>query len=472
MRRASEDGAATLALALVGLLGAGCQETGISNARPQIEVDPPSLSFGEVAMGSYLSETVTVRNTGTGWLEFDDVEIVNDDDRAFVVSAEPAAILSGEEWSLNVAYVPYDEITSQADLRLTTNAADDPVVDVALEGVGTRPVLDIDPTVLHFDTAEGATTETQVVILESTGSGAVLIQQLQVQADDGGAFDVDVPPSVALPYSLEPGHSIEVEVVHEPVEGETYTAELHVFSNDIHDEDQTVYLMAEPSGAGGSTPEVEITAPPSGYALEEGGVFDLEGVVSDADQDPETLVVYAQSSIDGNLGALAPAADGTVTLADVELSLGDHVVSLYAIDDQGNVGSAVIDVLIWEAGQTFEYVISGGDTPYHYFNVDDDISIMVNGTTVFFDNDGNQNLHAPVTIEAAVGDTIQIVAVDQVACTALLDALFLHLNEANIQQLNDDYAISACEDHEAYDPEYDGPWPNEFFNESYVIAIP
>jgi len=117
-------------------------------------------------------------------------------------------------------------------------------------------------------------------------------------------------------------------------------------------------------------------------------------------------------------------------------------------------------------------VISGGDTPYHYFMVDDDIAFYLNGSLVYLDDDGNQNLHAPVGITATPGDTLRIVATDVLACTKQLDALYLHLNDANIQPLNSSILVSACDDHEDYDPGYTGPWPNDFLDEQYVVTTP
>lgn len=458
-------------LCLLAVAQWGCSETTLSRAEALIAVEPEALTFGDVSLLTIQSEPLKVINEGSGWLEIEGIEVL-DDEGSFWASSDPYSLIGDEEWTLNVSFAPVEEAPQNAILRLTSNAVDSPVVDIPLDGVGVRPVLDLLPSAMHFDTSEGATTESQTVVLESTGSGPVLITELAMLEDEEAAFTYALPAAVLLPYLLEPGLSIEVTVTHEPVIGGTYGAELHIYSNDLNDEDQTVTLAASGAGATGNEPVVEITEPGNGHAMELGGLVDLVGVVSDVDQDADTLVVFFQSDAQGNLGTVTPDLDGNVAILDLALDAGTHNITLLAIDNQGNTGSDTVSVLVWEEGQTFDYVISGGDTPYHYFMVDDDVNLYLNGSLFFTDNDGGQNLHAPVAVTAAPGDVIRIQATDQIACSKVLDALYLHLNDANIQPLNDLVSVSACEEHDDYDPDYEGPWPNVFLDEQYVITIP
>jgi len=456
---------------VVALLAAGCQDTTLSRTKPQIVVEPDVMAFGQVSLLSIETLPLTVKNEGTGYLEIMSIDVL-DNEGAFWVSGDPYTLVGDEDWAVNVSFAPVAEELQSSQLRITCNDPEQPVVDVSLEGTGVRPVLDILPSALHFDTSEGAEAESQTVVMESVGSGPVVITGVEIGADDEGAFAATVPESVFLPYVLEPGLSIEVTVDHQPVIGGTYGAEMHVYSNDLNDEDQMVTLTASGTGMTGDPPIVEITSPVSGYAVEDGVVVDFTGVVSDPDQTPETLVTYFQSNLQGNLGTVFPDTDGNVSLDGVELEIGTHTVTLVAIDDQANMSQAAVIVMVWEPGQTFDYVISGGDTEFHYFFVDDDITFYLNEVPIFVDADGSQDLHAPVPLTAEVGDILRIEAIDHVACTKALDALYLHLNESNVQLLSDAVSVSACDDHEDYDAAYTGPWPNTFLNEQYVIAIP
>ncbi len=475
MRRIARAGWLGLLLVLSGCAaGSGCQDTNIANAQPQIAVNPTSLSYGSVSLMSVHSAPIEVSNTGTGWLEFEEITVVDDAGGAFWCSQTPQAISSSEPWVLQVAFAPIEDEDHSGILRLASNSIEDTVLDIPLDGLGYRPVLDIDPDTLYYDTAEGSEAETQVVVLESTGTGPVALQEVFIDGDEEGAFSVELPASVDTPYQLEVGLSIELQVHHDPVIGEDYEATLQVLSDDLNDEVQVVDLVAGDGGSSGSEPVVEITEPNNGFALEVGSLLDLAGTVYDADQSSDTLVIYFYSSIQGNLGMVDDSdGDGNVSLADVELELGAHTISLFAQDNDLNVGSDSISALVWEEGQTFDYVISGGDTIYHYFAVDDDITIYLNGSPIYVDADGGDNQHAPIPLEAAPGDTLRIVATDNIAWNRVLEGLFLHLNEGNIQTLNDPYAGSGVEGDPNYDANYDiDELPYVFLDEEYVISIP
>ena len=43
----------------------------------------------------------------------------------------------------------------------------------------------------------------------------MIVEDIQLHYNDNAAFSATLPQSVELPYELEPGHSIEVEVTHE-----------------------------------------------------------------------------------------------------------------------------------------------------------------------------------------------------------------------------------------------------------------
>ena len=54
----------------------------------------------------------------------------------------------------------------------------------------------------------------------------------------------------------------------------------------------------------------------------------------------------------------------------------------------------------------------------------------------------------------------------------ILGALFLHFGTDQYVQLTDFYCVSASSDNGCYDPDYNGPWPNVFFDEEFVIDFP
>ena len=63
------------------------------------------------------------------------------------------------------------------------------------------------------------------------------------------------------------------------------------------------------------------------------------------------------------------------------------------------------------------------------------------------------------TFTARPGDVLHVVATDQQYCTRALDGLQIHLGSVYQQALNAPVSLSACEDHDDYDPGFEGPWP-------------
>ena len=186
------------------------------------------------------------------------------------------------------------------------------------------------------------------------------------------------------------------------------------------------------------------------------------------DGGPENLVIawYADSSL---LGSSTADAGGYTSLS-TELPEGEVRVTLRAVDGTGLSGEDSVEVSCW--GDQAEYVLSGGDSIFDHWSVDDDVVVTLNGTAILTDTDKSKSSHAPLAFEASVGDILRIVATDNNFCEKNLDALVLHWGTEVSQELNAAVCVSSCPEDACYDPDYSGPWPNEFLDKSYVIAIP
>ena len=127
---------------------------------------------------------------------------------------------------------------------------------------------------------------------------------------------------------------------------------------------------------------------------------------------------------------------------------------------------------VWELDEPAMYTLSGGASIFDHWAVDDDVAVYIDGTLVFSDTSESRSTHAPLAIEAATGQSLRIVATDHNYCEKFLDPLVLHWGTDASQELNDEVCVSSCPEDACYDPDYGGPWPNDFFDESYVISIP
>lgn len=100
-----------------------------------IDVSPVSYDFGEVSLGTSKTLTVTISNTGCGELTVTGATIDTD----FAITSLPAAsmvIQPGEDQQIEITYTP--EIIGQnwATLKIFSNDADEPVVEVPLNATG------------------------------------------------------------------------------------------------------------------------------------------------------------------------------------------------------------------------------------------------------------------------------------------------------------------------------------------------
>ncbi len=120
-------------------------------------------------------------------------------------------------------------------------------------------------------------------------------------------------------------------------------------------------------GCGGDTsivevpnnaPEVAITTPPDGTAYDEGDLITFSARVDDDRQRPEELFLVWASDVDGTLhqGTLADAS-GTVVWVTANLSPGNHVVSLTAVDDEAGEGLDWVELTIHDVPDAPEITI-------------------------------------------------------------------------------------------------------------------
>ncbi len=105
--------------------------------------------------------------------------------------------------------------------------------------------------------------------------------------------------------------------------------------------DSLAFTVLGPLGA----PTVEITQPAAGSAFVEGEQVAFTGEASDSSTDAGDLVFDWTSSLDGEIPG-AVSGDGASMVLSSLLSVGTHVVTLSATDQDGEVGTDEVTVVI------------------------------------------------------------------------------------------------------------------------------
>ncbi len=136
---------AALAALLVGLSACGSPAT-VRNLDPDLsnlEIMAPAsneLIFSSVKGSSSPPQTITLENIGREALELHTLSLSGEDAAAFTLSAPelPLAIPAGGNADVAVAFAPHVSGTQRATLQVRSSDPDDPLVSIALYGLGSH----------------------------------------------------------------------------------------------------------------------------------------------------------------------------------------------------------------------------------------------------------------------------------------------------------------------------------------------
>jgi hypothetical protein len=122
-------------------------------------------------------------------------------------------------------------------------------------------------------------------------------------------------------------------------------------------------------GAGASgAPDVVMVSPQAGDSFLAGQAFSVYGTVSDGQQTPETLELSLSSSVQGQLWTGVASATGSVVIEVADgLSEGDHVLSLLARDQDGNLGEAAAAIEVLADGRPSALITEPADGSRHVY---------------------------------------------------------------------------------------------------------
>ena len=258
--RVSSD-ASNIPEASVALIG-----NAVPQPVPQVEVDPLSLSLGEVERGAERTRSLRIRNTGTAELSITSLEITAAAGGAFALSNPPSLpvnVTPGAEVTVRIRYQPLIVGSVTGALRVFSNAEAMPSVTVPLSGTGVPqpvPEIEVSRSSIAFGAVQvqapgnSAVTVTQSVQIRNMGNVNLMLTALGIESSVGTEFTLKSAPT--LPAVLTPLAAVNVEVQYRPETIGTVTGALHIRSNADNISDVTVAL----NGTGVSSPLPQIIA--------------------------------------------------------------------------------------------------------------------------------------------------------------------------------------------------------------------
>ncbi len=143
----------------------------------QLSVGPTSFNFGTVLIGSSVTESFTVSNSGSGSLTISNVSLAGPGLAATGVSAG-TTLAAGQSTTLTVTFTPAAAGTSTGSVTFTSNAADASLA-LGLTGTGAQPAPVVhsvilswapsaSPTAMGYDVYRGTTAGGPYTLLNST----------------------------------------------------------------------------------------------------------------------------------------------------------------------------------------------------------------------------------------------------------------------------------------------------------------
>jgi hypothetical protein len=219
---------------------------------PDIDLDPTSLTYGQVAVGSSLTLSSTISNVGTADLELGTLSVVGTTEFTITVDPSGGTLAPGNATEVFVQYAPVDTGSDSAWVEIPSNDPDENPVLLDLNGAELPlPDIDVDPLVVDFGDVDINNSSTLPVTVANLGSATLNVTGVTLAGTSEFSFSTG-----SLPGSLGVGGSTTVYVTYAPLDEAADTGTLS-FDSDDPDEPTVVVSLF-----GGPTPMPDIDVDP------------------------------------------------------------------------------------------------------------------------------------------------------------------------------------------------------------------
>jgi hypothetical protein len=246
--------AAIMPLAL--LSGCAGKLNGVKPAQASIQFTPSNLNFGNVVVGKKVSQTVSIKNTGTTTLNIAEADFSG---KQFTFSGItfPFSLPSGSTANLIVSFSGTSTGPVKATLSLKTDAgAFSGPVALAANATPAQAQLSVNPASVGFGSVTMGTKDSASLTLTNTGGSDLNISMMSV---NGAPFGVS---GITTPKTISAGQSATVSVSFSPTNTGADSGDISISSNDPQSP-TTISL----TGTGTASPVGKLTLNPSSLAF-------------------------------------------------------------------------------------------------------------------------------------------------------------------------------------------------------------
>jgi hypothetical protein len=195
--------------ATTGGKGSGGTGSGGTGQAGVLSPSSMSLAFGNVAVGTSGTQSVTVTNTGTAAVNIAAATIAG---AGFtIMSGNPSASVPvGQSLTVQMQFAPTAGGVASGTLTVTSDASNSPLA-IALSGTGMQPAgLTITPSSLNFSNVIVGQSSSQNVTLTNGGNAGLTVNLATIS---GTGFGMS---GLALPKTIAAGSNISFSVVFSP----------------------------------------------------------------------------------------------------------------------------------------------------------------------------------------------------------------------------------------------------------------
>ena len=216
--------------------------------QPDINLNPTTLAFGTVTVGSSSTLTAEIQNLGTAALTVSGIASCTGASPEFTwAPATPIAVPPGGNRTLSVTYTPTNAGTDTGCLTLASNDPDEASVSLDVSGTGQvqtpeEPDINVNPGSLAFGAVTLGGAASRTTTIENLGTADLTISSIAACAGTSGEFTW----SPSSPFTLPSGAKQALTVTYTPLDVGADTGCLAITSNDP--DETSVSLGLEGSG--------------------------------------------------------------------------------------------------------------------------------------------------------------------------------------------------------------------------------
>jgi hypothetical protein len=196
-----------------------------SGVQAALAVTPASVSFGNVTVGAPNSQTIQLKNNGTGVLTISQVSAAGPGYSTSAL-ALPLSLNPSQSTTFNVQFSPASAGSASGSVSILSNAPNSPaVIALSGSGVAATEVLSFSTQSLSFGSVNTGTSVSQSVMVTNTGNAKVTISGITTA---GTGFSLS---GAAAPTTLAPTQSLTFGVIFTPAAAGNATGTVTVTSN-------------------------------------------------------------------------------------------------------------------------------------------------------------------------------------------------------------------------------------------------